>query len=136
MTAPSRLLKSGLKYSLPCIGDGRQSGTSASPSILNASPEAAENGNLAILRDGDIVRIDLSKRRVDVKISEEEIAERRRVLMENGGYAGTKGKDGKSKVPRSQTPWQEMFRGEAGPLSGGMVVSILLPLPMFVTVEC
>lgn len=111
MTAPGRLLKKGLKYSLPCIGDGRQSGTSGSPSILNASPEAAENGNLAILRDGDILRVDLSKRRVNMLISDDEIKERRAKLMSEGGY----------KTVPSQTPYQEFFRQEVGPLSEGMV---------------
>jgi len=111
MTAPGKLLKQGLKYSLPCIGDGRQSGTSGSPSILNASPEAAANGNLAILRDGDVLRVDLSKRRVDMLISEDEIQQRRARLLANGGY----------KVIESHTPYQELFRQEVGPLSEGMV---------------
>jgi dihydroxy-acid dehydratase len=111
MTAPAHLLKLDLPYALPCIGDGRQSGTSASPSILNASPEAAENGNLAILKDGDVLRVDLNKRRVDLLVSEEEIASRRKALMDGGGY----------KSAKSQTPWQELFRGQVGPLSGGMV---------------
>lgn len=111
MTAPGHLLKKGLKYSLPCIGDGRQSGTSGSPSILNASPEAAENGNLAILQDGDRLRVDLTKRRVDMLISKEEIERRREELMARGGYA---------MVP-SHTPFQDLFRRETGPLSEGMV---------------
>lgn len=111
MTAPGHLIKKGLKYSLPCIGDGRQSGTSGSPSILNASPEAAENGNLAILRDGDILRIDLNKRRVDMLISEDEIQKRGEELLANGGY----------KYPDSHTPYQDFFRREVGPLSEGMV---------------
>jgi len=111
MTAPGKLLKNGLKYSLPCIGDGRQSGTSGSPSILNASPEAAANGNLAILKDGDRLRIDLTKRRVDMLISEEEISTRREKLLAEGGY----------KMVESHTPYQELFRQEVGPLSEGMV---------------
>lgn len=111
MTAPAHLLKQGLKYSLPCIGDGRQSGTSGSPSILNASPEAAENGNLAILRDGDILRVDLGKRRVDMLISEAEIKGRREELMSKGGY----------QMVESHTPFQDLFRRETGPLSEGMV---------------
>jgi dihydroxy-acid dehydratase len=101
----------GLKYSLPCIGDGRQSGTSGSPSILNASPEAAENGNLAILRDGDMLRVDLNKRRVDMLISEEEIQKRGEELLANGGY----------QYVESHTPYQDFFRREVGPLSEGMV---------------
>jgi dihydroxy-acid dehydratase len=111
MTAPGHLLKKGLKYSLPCIGDGRQSGTSASPSILNASPEAAENGNLAILRDGDVLRVDLNQRKVILLLPENEIEERRAELMKNGGYA----------IKESQTPYQDLFRRETGPLSEGMV---------------
>jgi dihydroxy-acid dehydratase len=111
MTAPGHLLKKGLKYSLPCIGDGRQSGTSASPSILNASPEAAENGNLAILKDGDVLRVDLNKRKVILLLPEDDIKERRAELMKRGGYA----------VKESQTPYQDLFRRETGPLSEGMV---------------
>ena len=111
MTAPGHLLKKGLPYSLPCIGDGRQSGTSGSPSILNASPEAAANGNLAILRDGDRLRVDLTKRRVDMLISDENIKQRREDLMANGGY----------KMVESHTPYQDFFRREVGPLSEGMV---------------
>jgi dihydroxy-acid dehydratase len=111
MTAPGHLIRKGLKYSLPCIGDGRQSGTSGSPSILNASPEAAENGNLAILRDGDMLRVDLNKRRVDILISDAEIQKRGEDLLANGGY----------KYVESQTPYQDLFRREVGPLSEGMV---------------
>lgn len=111
MQAPGRLLKQGV-HSLPCIGDGRQSGTSGSPSILNASPEAADGGNLAILRDGDVVRVDLIKRRVDIMLSEQEMERRRRDLEEKGGYHG----------PPSQTPWQDIFRREVGQLNEGMVL--------------
>jgi len=111
MTAPGHLLKKGLKYSLPCIGDGRQSGTSGSPSILNASPEAADNGNLAILKDGDVLRVDLNKRIVTLLLSEKEIEARRAKLMADGGY----------KTVESQTPYQDLFRRETGPLSEGMV---------------
>lgn len=111
MTAPAHLLKKGLQYSLPCIGDGRQSGTSGSPSILNASPEAAANGNLAILQDGDRLRVDLTKRRVDMLVSGEEIARRQEELRKRGGYA----------MVESHTPYQDFFRREVGPLSEGMV---------------
>lgn len=111
MTAPGHLLKKGLKYSLPCIGDGRQSGTSGSPSILNASPEAAENGNLAILQDGDMLRVDLNKRSVNMLITEDEIVSRRDALLARGGY----------KMIESHTPYQALFRQEVGPLSEGMV---------------
>lgn len=108
--APARLLKKGVR-DLPCIGDGRQSGTSGAPSILNATPEAADGGNLAILRDGDVVRVDLNKRRVDIMLPEEEMRARREELEAKGGY----------KVPPSQTPWQDIFRREVGGLNEGMV---------------
>ncbi|KAI1179904.1 dihydroxy-acid dehydratase [Nemania sp. FL0916] len=111
MRAPDHLLKRGVT-SLPCIGDGRQSGTSGSPSILNATPEAADGGNLALLRNGDVVRVDLTKRRVDIMISDEELASRRRELDAKGGYPS----------PPSHTPWQDIFRREVGGLSEGMVL--------------
>lgn len=111
MHAPGHLLKQGVR-DLPCIGDGRQSGTSGSPSILNATPEAADGGNLALIKDGDKLRIDLNKRRVDIMIEEEELAKRRKELDEKGGYHG----------PESHTPWQDIFRRETGGLSDGMVL--------------
>jgi dihydroxy-acid dehydratase len=111
MHPPGRLLREGV-HSLPCIGDGRQSGTSGSPSILNASPEAAAGGNLALLQDGDKLRVDLKKRRVDILVSEEELQRRRRDLEANGGY----------RYPESHTPWQEIFRKETDQLSEGMVL--------------
>ncbi|KAF4210652.1 hypothetical protein CNMCM8980_003687 [Aspergillus fumigatiaffinis] len=111
MHPPGRLLRQGV-HSLPCIGDGRQSGTSGSPSILNASPEAAAGGNLALLRDGDRLRVDLNKRRVDILVPAEELAKRKKELEANGGYG----------VPESQTPWQDLFRREATQLSEGMVL--------------
>ncbi|PYI21060.1 putative dihydroxy acid dehydratase [Aspergillus violaceofuscus CBS 115571] len=111
MHPPGNLLRQGVK-SLPCIGDGRQSGTSGSPSILNASPEAAAGGNLAILKDGDRLRVDLNKRRVDILVSAEELQRRRDELEARGGYG----------VPESQTPWQELFRKETGQLNEGMVL--------------
>jgi dihydroxy-acid dehydratase len=111
MRPPAYLIKKGVT-ALPCIGDGRQSGTSGSPSILNASPEAATGGGLAILRTGDRVRIDLGKRTANILISDAEIAERRAALKANGGY----------KVPRSQTPWQEMQRKMVDELAHGMVL--------------
>lgn len=95
---------------LPCIGDGRQSGTCGTPAILNASPEAATGGMLGYLKDGDIVRIDLLKYTADVKISPEEIAKRKK---ERGPFP----------IPESQTPWQEMFRDAVGELSEGMVIN-------------
>ena len=85
MRAPSYLLKQGIT-ALPCVGDGRQSGTSGSPSILNAAPEAAENGGLAVLQTGDRVRIDLRKCRADILITEAEFAERAKALADKGGY--------------------------------------------------
>lgn len=111
MRAPSHLLKRGI-HSLPCIGDGRQSGTSGSPSILNASPEAAAGGTLALIRDGDRLRVDLTKRRVDLLLSDDEIERRRQELDATGGFP----------VPDSQTPWQEIFRREVGQLNEGMVL--------------
>lgn len=111
MRAPSYLLKKGV-HALPCIGDGRQSGTSGSPSILNASPEAADNGGLALLKNGDRVRIDLKKCTADILASEEELKERYDALMAAGGY----------QYPESQTPWQQIFREKVEPLSEGMTL--------------
>jgi dihydroxy-acid dehydratase len=111
MRPPAYLIKKGIT-SLPCIGDGRQSGTSGSPSILNASPEAATGGGLALLRTGDRVRIDLKKRTANILISAEELAMRRADFEKNGGY----------KAPASQTPWQEIQRGIVDELSNGMVL--------------
>lgn len=111
MQPPAKLIKSGVGE-LPCIGDGRQSGTSGSPSILNASPEAATGGNLAILRTNDIVRIDLNKRTANIKISAAEIKKRRAALNKRGGFP----------IPDSQTPWQEIQRDIVDELSEGMVL--------------
>jgi dihydroxy-acid dehydratase len=111
MQPPARLIKAGVGE-LPCVGDGRQSGTSGSPSILNASPEAATGGNLAILQTNDIVRIDLNKRTADIKISKAEIDRRRKALEKKGGF----------RIPESQTPWQEIQRSMVDELSNGMVL--------------
>ena len=111
MRPPAYLIREGV-HALPCIGDGRQSGTSGSPSILNASPEAAAMGGLALIRTGDRVRIDLGKGTADVLISAEDLAERRRVLAEAGGYA----------YPASQTPWQEIQRATVGQLQSGAIL--------------
>ncbi|MDO6412846.1 IlvD/Edd family dehydratase [Sphingomonas sp. BIUV-7] len=111
MRPPSYLITEGIT-ALPCIGDGRQSGTSGSPSILNASPEAAAMGGLALLRTGDRVRIDLNVGTVDVLIPDEELAERRRVLTEAGGFA----------YPASQTPWQEIQRSVVGQMNTGAIL--------------
>ena len=110
MRAPDYLLKKGVT-ALPCIGDGRQSGTSGSPSILNASPEAATGGGLAILRTGDKVRVDLGKRSVNLLVSDEELKARRAELKKKP-----------YKFPKSQTPWQEIQRGIVDELSHGMVL--------------
>ncbi|CDX26244.1 L-arabonate dehydratase [Mesorhizobium sp. ORS 3324] len=111
MQPPAYLIKKGI-HSLPCIGDGRQSGTSGSPSILNASPEAAVGGGLALLKTGDRVRIDLKKATANILISDEEIARRRAELESNGGYH----------YPKHQTPWQEIQRGMVDQFSAGMVL--------------
>ncbi|MEI9994369.1 MAG: IlvD/Edd family dehydratase [Rhizomicrobium sp.] len=111
MRAPVQLIARGV-HLLPCIGDGRQSGTSASPSILNASPEAAIGGGLAVLRTGDRVRVDLRKGAVNVLLSDEEMDERQAALAAAGGY----------KYPASQTPWQEMQRGVIGQMETGAVL--------------
>jgi dihydroxy-acid dehydratase len=111
MRPPAYLIRDGV-HGLPCIGDGRQSGTSASPSILNASPEAAANGGIALVRTGDRVRIDLGKGRADILIPEEELAERRRALMAKGGYD----------YPAAQTPWQEIQRNLVGQLDSGAIL--------------
>ena len=99
-------------HSLPCIGDGRQSGTSASPSILNASPEAAAGGGLAILKTGDRVRIDLNKRTADIMISEGEVQARHAALRSEGGF----------RYAVNQTPWQEIQRGMVDQFDEGMVL--------------
>jgi dihydroxy-acid dehydratase len=111
MQPPAALIKAGV-HELPCIGDGRQSGTSGSPSILNASPEAAAGGGLALLETGDVVRIDLVAGRADVLLPDEELVDRRRRLEESGGYP----------MPASQTPWQEIQRAMVTQLSNGMVL--------------
>jgi dihydroxy-acid dehydratase len=111
MQPPAALIKRGIT-SLPCIGDGRQSGTSGSPSILNASPEAAAGGGLALLRDGDRIRIDLKAGTADILISDQELAQRRTALEKAGAF----------KYPPSQTPWQEIQRGMVDQLADGMVL--------------
>ena len=111
MQPPAALIKKGVT-SLPCVGDGRQSGTSASPSILNASPEAAAGGGLALLKTGDRVRIDLRIGTADILISVEELSARRASLAKDGGY----------RYPQSQTPWQEIQRSMVDQLGEGMVL--------------
>ncbi len=113
MQPPAALIKRGIT-SLPCIGDGRQSGTSGSPSILNASPEAAANGGLAILRTGDRVRIDLNKGEANILISDAEVKQRHADLMANGGF----------KYPKNQTPWQELYRDTVGQQATGACLEL------------
>lgn len=111
MQPPDYLIRQGV-HAMPCIGDGRQSGTSGSPSILNASPEAAAGGGLALLRTGDRVRVDLGRCRVDALLSNTELAERRTEFDAAGGYA----------YPASQTPWQAIQRGMVGQLQTGAIL--------------
>ena len=111
MRPPAYLIREGV-HALPCVGDGRQSGTSDSASILNASPEAAIGGGLALVRNGDRIRIDLRKCEANILISAEELEERRRALEAAGGYA----------YPASQTPWQEIQRRSVGQLETGAVL--------------
>ena len=111
MRAPAYLLREGIR-NLPCMGDGRQSGTSASPSILNASPEAAAGGGLALLKSGDRVRIDLRLGTANVLLDEDELARRRATLAAAGGYA----------YPASQTPWQQIQRGLVGQMDSGAIL--------------
>jgi dihydroxy-acid dehydratase len=111
MRPPAYLLKKGVS-ALPCIGDGRQSGTSGSPSILNASPEAAENGGLALLRTGDRLRIDLANCAANILVSEEELRDRLEALVAEGGFP----------IAVSQSPWQEYFRDMVQPLAEGMTL--------------
>ena len=108
MQPPKALLARGIS-SLPTMGDGRQSGTSGSPSILNASPEAADGGGLALLKTGDLVQVDLNQGRVNVQISAEELAERRAAL------------DLQSQYPANQTWWQEIYRAKVSNLDEGAV---------------
>jgi dihydroxy-acid dehydratase len=111
MRPPAALIRAGV-HTLPCAGDGRQSGTSGSPSILNAAPEAAVNGGLALLQSGDKVRIDLRACTADMLVDDDELARRRDALEEAGGYA----------YPESQTPWQEIQRAYVGQVDGGAIL--------------
>ncbi len=111
MQPPAYLIRRGITE-LPTLGDGRQSGTSGSPSILNASPEAAAGGNLALLRTNDLVQIDLPNRKVNMLVGDDEIAARRAELEAAGGY----------RYPASQTPWQMLQRRIVGQFDGGMVI--------------
>ena len=108
MRPPNYLIARGI-HELACVGDGRQSGTSASPSILHATPEAAAGGGLALLRSGDRVRVDLGQGQVAVLLDAATLAARRHELEAAGGY----------RIPPSQTPWQEMYRAGVGQLDTG-----------------
>ena len=109
MRAPAALIRAGID-ALPCIGDGRQSGTSGSPSILNAAPEAAVGGGLALLQTGDRIRIDLKNRTANMLVPEEELQRRREAI------------GGKIDAPEAQTPWQELHREMTGQYPGGAVI--------------
>jgi dihydroxy-acid dehydratase len=104
MTPPGELVRSGIRM-LPCMGDGRQSGTSDSPSILNISPESAVGGNLAILRTGDKIKVDLKARRVDALLSDAEIAKRRADLQPFEIH--------------NNSPWEQLYREQVGQLETG-----------------
>ena len=112
MQPPDALLKRGI-ISLPTLGDGRQSGTSDSPSILNASPESAAGGGLAWLRTGDLIRVDLDNGRCDALVDETEIARR-------------KAEDAPPPVLASQTPWEQLYREKTGQLAEGAVLEFAL----------
>ena len=111
MQPPDALIQRGIQW-LPTLGDGRQSGTSDSPSILNASPESAAGGGLAWLRDGDTVRVDLNAGTCDMLVAAEEIERRKR--------------DGLPEIPPSNTPWEELFREKTGQLGEGGVMEFAL----------
>ena len=111
MQPPANLIKRGITE-LPCIGDGRQSGTSGSPSILNASPEAATGGGLALIQTGDMIRINLENRTAEMQVSQRELAKRRKRMNMAGGF----------QFPESQSPWQEIQRSMVSELSDGMVL--------------
>ncbi|MED5516781.1 MAG: IlvD/Edd family dehydratase [SAR324 cluster bacterium] len=109
MQPPDRLIREGI-LELPTLGDGRQSGTSGSPSILNVSPESAVGGGLALLKTGDILRIDLNHGTMNALIDESELGKRREKL--------------KSKIMEHQTPWQEIYRDTVGQLSQGGIIEL------------
>ena len=117
MQPPAALIKRGIT-ALPCIGDGRQSGTSGSPSILNASPEAAAGGGLAVLRDGDRIRIDLKAGTADILISDQELAARRTALEQDGRLRISAEPDAVAGDPARHG---EPARRRHGPRAGGEV---------------
>jgi len=109
MQPPDSLIRKGI-IELPTLGDGRQSGTSGSPSILNVSPESAIGGGLALLQTGDRLKIDLNQSSIDVLLNETELQKRRDLL--------------KLEVTENQTPWQEIYRNTVGQLSGGGIIEL------------
>jgi len=109
MLPPDQLVKQGIT-ALPCMGDGRQSGTSASPSILNASPEAAVGGGLSLLQTGDLIEVDLNNNTVNVLLSDAELSRRK--------------KEVRPAPPVNQTPWQEIYRKTAGQLQDGAAMEL------------
>ena len=109
MQPPDRLIREGI-LELPTLGDGRQSGTSASPSILNASPESAVGGGLALLKTGDMLRIDLNQGSLDVMLDKSELQKRHDEL--------------KTEEIENQTPWQEIYRNTVGQLSSGGIIEL------------
>ena len=109
MQPPDALIKQGI-LELPTLGDGRQSGTSGSPSILNVSPESAVGGGLALLKTGDMIKIDLNQGSLDVMLDESELDQRRNAI--------------ESKQIEHQTPWQEIYRETVGQLSGGGIIEL------------
>jgi xylonate dehydratase len=112
MQPPDALLKRGIN-TLPTLGDGRQSGTSDSPSILHAAPESAAGGPLAWLRTGDVIRIDLGAGRCDMLVPDAEIERRKK-------------EEGIPPIPESRTPWQELYRASVGQLDSGGVLEAAL----------
>jgi dihydroxy-acid dehydratase len=113
MQPPAALVKRGVR-SLPCIGDGRQSGTSGTPSILNATPEAAAGGGLALVETGDRVRVDLGRGQANILVSDDELAGRRARLAARGGFG----------YPEHQTPWQELYRATVGQHATGACLEL------------
>ena len=109
MQPPDKLIREGI-LELPTLGDGRQSGTSGSPSILNVSPESAIGGGLALLQTGDMLRIDLNECTIDVLLNKSELQKRRELSHLN--------------ETKNQTPWQEIYRNTVGQLSGGGIIEL------------
>ena len=109
MQPPDSLIRKGI-LELPTLGDGRQSGTSGSPSILNVSPESAIGGGLALLQTGDVLKINLNQCTIDVLLNETELQKRSDLLQ--------------LQKTENQTPWQEIYRNTVGQLSGGGIIEL------------